>query len=72
MFPLVGYFRNSKINKLKLKAAYLKRQIAPFHMVLSTLRAENKKPELVAQVLRDIQDREQTLFNVEKRIRKMG
>ena len=71
MFPLIGYFRNSKLNKLKLKAAYLKRQLAPFHLVLSTLKVEGKKPKLIAEVLEDIQAREQVLFNIEKRIRAM-
>ena len=71
MFPLIGYFRNSKLTRLKLKAAYLRRQIAPFHMVLSTLRAEGKNQKLVSEVLSDIQSREQVLFRVEKQIRGM-
>jgi len=69
MFPLVGYFKNSKLNKLKLKAAYLKRQVAPFHSVLSTLKIEGKNTKLIADVLADIQARERVLASIEKRIR---
>ena len=70
MFPF-NYLKKSKVTRLKIKAAYMKRQLAPFHMVLSTLRCEGKKPELTAEVLKDIQERERILCGIEKRIKEI-
>jgi len=70
MFPF-SYLRKSKVTRMKLKADYLKRQLVPIHLYLSTLRYEGKKPELTAEVLKDIQERERILCGIEKRIKEI-
>ena len=68
MFPF-NYLKNSKLNKLKIRSDYLKRQVSTIHKYLSTLKIENKNPKLIAAVLADIQAREQVLAKIEKRIK---
>ena len=68
----IKWFRSHRESKLAERISRGKRTVAPFHQVLSTLRAEGPRKERQAiMILKEIQEREGALNRLDELRRKL-